>query len=344
MIINNGSYKKIFVDAKMEQFLINSGTFERLDLTGDGSGGCNTIHISFYGVKGTINIQGVKCKSISFVDVMGKDTDLSISNSSCAELKINRYVNDGRLKLFNVDITDDNDAGKAIIHQSNLSKAEFYNINYGKHALVDIVESFIAEVNFIKVNWPKSLKKASKKLRYEDMLDRTMLYMQLKSAYNKQGDTILEHDFHALEMYTRLCLARKALFASIEENAHPTRTGNSKSRLMIFQDWVVLSLSHISSKFGMDWIRPLLFALVVNIPLFTWMVAMGSVKNIVYDPSIKGIIASFNYFPEYLYYLYPLRKIEYDSVNISVMADLLMRSVTGYCIYNFVRATRRFVK
>jgi hypothetical protein len=152
-------------------------------------------------------------------------------------------------------------------------------------------------------------------------------YRQLKYAYYKQGDTVMEHQFHALEM-------KVYAIRLLREGEWCTRKG--------MQTFLILLLSWGTSDFGQSIIRPLLTVLFLGVLLFTLFVYQGGAAHLQ--------IGHFNWstawgtFPDVVNFMNPLRRPSGDLKEWPIVTDVLMRIISSYCIFNIVRATRRFVK
>lgn len=112
------------------------------------------------------------------------------------------------------------------------------------------------------------------------------------------------------------------------------------------QTLLVLLFSWGGSNFGISWVRPIIFLLIFNSIFFAIGASCGmfdhiyfSWRNICYPANILQTI------PDVIYYSNPLRKFDEEVFRgWRILIDVCFRVISSYCIYNFIRATRRFVK
>jgi hypothetical protein len=137
----------------------------------------------------------------------------------------------------------------------------------------------------------------------------------------------MEHRFHSLEM---------KVYAMRLWRDGEWRTRNG------LQTFVILLLSWGASDFGQSIIRPLLTVMVFGILLFTLFVYQGGASHL----QIGGLDWSkaWSTFPDVVNFMNPLRRPSGDLKEWPIVTDVLMRIISSYCIFNIVRATRRFVK
>jgi len=110
------------------------------------------------------------------------------------------------------------------------------------------------------------------------------------------------------------------------------------------QTLIVLQLSSWTSDFGQSLWRPISTIFVIGMPLFIVTIMCGGLDGYYFswcNTSVKSIM---NTFPGFLNFINPLRRYDATDVSWGLLSDFLMRIISSYCIFNFVRATRRFVK
>lgn len=243
------------------------------------------------------------------------------------------------------------------IKNSNLGKAEFFQVDFSSFDEVNIIDSILFECLFINATWSNNiksfysdqmdnykkdrilsknlLKKIKSKLfkskiyyreTKEQLKNKREVYKQIKFALSKQGDFVNEQMFHGLEMDTYYKILSWKKYRNISTK-------------------FILKLSSLTSNYGQSLLRPMLTLVIVNILLFSWFnyfdgsyfVPLSEIK---YSDINNTILQFIQYF---LQHLNPLHKIDASS-RLGMFIDILNKIVMAYVIYNIIRATRRFIK
>ncbi|GAA3929290.1 hypothetical protein GCM10022209_23760 [Chitinophaga oryziterrae] len=287
------------------------------------------LFINFNYVKAIMDIQEYFIATTRYTGLVHKETELLIRDVSFTDIQMENLFNNGKIRIFDLDtrITSEKGASLTII-RSNLAKTEFCNVDLRQVNTIVITSSFLLECSFVNVIWPDNLN-ISKEARGEiNLLDKKETYRQLKYAYWKQGDVVAEYKFHGLEMDTY--------------NDYLMANGEAYNWKGV-ENAIVLRLSKLTSNYGQSFLRPLVTLLVVGIILFTWLVALGTFSDlyITCQPNLRGMISTIPYMLEFAN---PVHKYELGLTGGPYVIELMMRIISAYCIYNIVRATRRFVK
>lgn len=215
-----------------------------------------------------------------------------------------------------------NVSSKFIISQCR-PEIQFYNIDLKSFGEVKINNSYLGNCSFENIAWPEHINSApdaKKDNRYYQ--DQREVYRQFKVILQKQGNTYEEQIFHAKEL--------SALEKSLSIKTH-------------FWTKLIISLSRISSDFGLSIIRPVLFLFIVNVCFFIGLFLLENAYSgpIAISINSGSLIDKIGLF---IQYLNPLHNYDETLKGAGVIIDSIMRIVSSYSIYNFIRASRRFIK
>jgi len=273
----------------------------------------------------SILIENITLKTFNCIRLIPTGTEVAVTNVKCDYIKLKNVLVDGVLQLSNVHPLMKQESIFSI-DNCNLGKAEFYNINFDAFERFMIDRSILIDCVFVNVIWPDDIeigKDASKHGKTILLLDKKEVYRQIKYALSKQGNTYDEQTFHAKELNT--------IYKSLTFRKHPW----TKS---------IIGLSYLSSEYGLSIWRPIAFLLVVNGLLFWWYINIGDLPI---TESIRGgsfLRQAEFYIGEFINYSNPLHRNDERLSGYQFLVDALMRIVSSYSIYNFIRASRRFIK
>lgn len=104
---------------------------------------------------------------------------------------------------------------------------------------------------------------------------------------------------------------------------------------------MVLSLSKITSNYGTSLIRPLLAYLWLVLPVYLLYIICSNDSSSTFEkcyeiPSKLSIVESIKFF-------IPIRAFDPNLIAFALSLDILGRVASTFLIYNFIRATRRFI-
>lgn len=300
--------------------------------------------------EGEFKLSDLKTKYFS---IAGQTDDLSLTiKNICTDVFcIDHFRNGGVASITKVFPLNNDSNTQFSLKNSYLGATDFSNIDFNHFAKFYISNSHVAECTFVNVRWKNEIlafneetmntDECAKKIEiinkanlfdfWEIMLYRKEpvvigyfaeereVFRQLKFAMSKQGDTIYEQMFHGLEM------------KSLDRSLLWTRVWTK----------LIIKFSSITSDFGQSIIRPIFWLLIGHWLLFALLVYFNYFPDIQFSSQYdwNGITKAVNYFFETIN---PFRKTE--SGKTWVFIDLLMRIWASYMIYNFVRASRRFIK
>ena len=319
------------------------------------------LKIDCGGLEGSLVIDGADTGAIYDVVIRGgsKLLELTIEDLSIHRIGFFRFFNGTGLKLFNIKAVLANIPSEFTIADCNLGKAEFYSVDLGNFQLVCVFDSYLLDCTFVGTKWPqffhyfeysffgtietfyqKRYEHVTKMLTeamrgnvgkrlpfYPDIYnDQTTLeklketFRQIKYSYTKQGDSQMEHKFHVLEMryQNRLLYFRKEPLQKL-----------------------ILPLSDWSSEFGQSIKRPLVGLLWGHLFLFIVLIISHGTPLIM-KPSL-----TFSDINKTVFWFFKLINPIHSNdlpANATIIIDLTMRIWSSYMIYNFIKASRRYIR
>lgn len=291
---------------------------------------------------------------------------IKMYNIEVGSILFNRIKNNGTMKIVNLNVMENRKARSFFtVYESNLGKAEFFQVNFSLFDELNIIDSILIECLFINTKWTNNinsfqgiqmdyymedrmprtgigyeLEKA--KIRFKRLFgpaevlspyretiyqtaNRREVFKQIKFALSKQGDYIHEQYLHGLEM-----------------NVYNKTLGWN---VKFFFTKAILYLSRFTSNYGQSMVRPLFFLLAVNGSLFLWLVLRDKINGVhIVAPSLSTVDGVGNAVAAFLRYLSPIRKNEDELKGWWLVIDYCMRIISSYSIYNLIRASRRFIK
>ncbi|SHN45493.1 hypothetical protein [Chitinophaga sp. CF418] len=340
MEISGGIFSGLLLSLNCEELHIANAKFNDLAIRNIEEKTIVTIQkllIKFNGIFGNISLNGIKLVEAELTGTIHKDVEFTLMDSHFTNLKLNKLFNNGKLRLFDLSPFSENEQKTSLfINNSNLAKTEFFSIDIAKIGSFGITNSFLIECTFVNLGWPAKFFGALPELNNEQLLDRREMFRQLKYSYAKQGDTITEHKFHGFEMNAQMHYLRKKRWNQPGRNIF-------KKWSMHRQTSLVLWVSRLTSNYGQSFLAPLITLALLGILSFSGMVYWGYIKELAPDFNLSWdrILITIAHF---LYFINPIKRLDAQSINGGLIIDLGMRIITSYCIYNFIRATRRFVK
>jgi len=340
-----------------DQCVLAGGSFEELQFIITEKGIAN-LHITANDLNGVIKILGAN-SFINNVLVRNFSNKLVLSLEDLHVNKINilDYRNESGLRLSNIIAQGVN--SEFTLNKSYLGKSEFYLIDFTKFDLVNIVDSHIVDSIFVNITWTKKIDafqgqleeesenqkilknkitvlqtNAYKNIRQKNELknDREVLryfskkretLRQLKYALSKQGDTINEQKFHALEM---------------------TSYNYTLSWRRNFWTKFIIWFSHTFSDFGQSISKPLFGLLIGHFVLFSTLVLCGVLAPLHFSIRYSTTEGFWRGFNQYFVLINPFRKSDETFQGGFIIIDLIMRIWASYMVYNIIRASRRFIK
>lgn len=315
--IDNGAFENVNIHkAEFEFYSILGGKFNSFNIT-------QTIsiikRITFYNTDsdfGKISVTGVKVDSLI---IQGKVVNqIHISNVEFRHLSLQSVQVEEKISFSDCASLDK--MSKISIHNSNLSKSEFYNIDFSRFLHIEINSSIITECQFIGCIWGDNFFYLK---GYQSIISQKEVYRQLKLSMSSHKDNVQEQFFYGKEM-DMLYILTKWKWKSL---------GNK----------LILFFSKYTSNFGQSLFQPLVILLVGHAILFFSALLLGAFHPLhvsLVNPDAKGLEIGFE---KFFVFISPFRKWENSMGGYLIIIDVFMRILSAFMIYNMVRVTRRFI-
>jgi hypothetical protein len=307
--------------------------------------------------------------NVSVILLKGHNTaaKLTLKDILVKAIHINDFINEGGLIFSNLAASSHEFESKPNselnkysgfhIGDSNLGKAQFFQVNFRSFNTIDFHNVMLTEISTSLVTWftPKQLdhtQTKTAKLKVKDnqygkihselrekliavFHSRKEIYRQLKFASQKQGDIPLSHEFQRREM---------EYYHLIVKHERPRQL----SEFLIL--W-----SSFSNNFGQSWLRALWGLLVASFVSYIPIAIVISNKldftNIDFlgSPLVGNLLdAISDNFKLWFILLNPTHRISDLAENIGNVStwlyfwDMLSRIVVAYFIFQTVTAFRKF--
>lgn len=341
LAIKGGYFHDLRIGCDCKEVEIIKGKFTSLIIApifGDKTPGeINKLELSCQHLTGNVKIDNLIARTILCKGTVNKEAEILLNKITFQSFSFSDVLNNGRIKLTNLKPLNERELKTSFsILNSNMGKTEFVQLDFRPLHTISFSSVYLIDSTFINIIWPERLHIKPYSGDAANLLDQKESYRQLKYSYSKQGDSILEHKFHGLEM--------EKYMEYLEEVVNSEDMSDKKRYWQLQQTLFVLKLSDWTSEFGQSLWRPIRTILVVGAPLFIITIMCGGIDKYYFSFCNHDVSAMFNTIPGFLSFINPLRKYEESDVHWGLLPDFLMRIVSSYCIYNFVRATRRFVK
>lgn len=300
--------------------------------------------------KGRIEFDGIQVGKFTLYGDMPSGLKLVIKNVSCPRFSISNCVSHGRLVVHKLNSTTSFNDWKSFEeyllgvtnNKSNVSKLVntafilndclldnciFSNIDFKNYKYISINSSLISKSIFSACDFEsidKQLRAINSEVNFVEvnLEERQEIFRQLKNSFSQQNDFIKSEFFHALEMSTF------------------SKRVSARKRLGL---WLVLKFSQWTSSYGTSIRRPIFAMVVLNLFPFYLLLSSGAINGLTneFDFSLLGIEAAIG---EFLKLINPFRTYNNSLQGFQIFWDFLIRIISSYCIFNFIRASRRFVK
>lgn len=265
---------------------------------------------------------------------------VQVSDTSINEVNIVSFINHGTI-IFNnirpiIELTqfELNNDNNVIRHEQGEEKGKLKLEQVERESELNIINSDLGNTQFIGCDLAsfKNFEFRNSKMASVFLADtllphknnisttdgankneqRRLALSQFKKVYEGQGDMVRAAEFRAEEMEVyREQLVKKEKFGT----------------------WLILSFSYYTSNYGQSIWLPLAALLVIHYWLFMWALGVGAFE--------------FHYPKELIYHFFylanPIRGYEFRN-DWTIIIDILMRVWSSYMVYNFIRASRRFIK
>jgi len=236
-------------------------------------------------------------------------------NLNCINLKFLSFTNSGNLRFNSIYITQ-----YIIIDETSLGKSDFTKVVFNKNIVADVISSNVTEVHLNETYFPKNINSVN---NYEGARE---IYRQLKYASSKQGDRIQELEYEALEL-----------------DAFKKDKNFKKS----WGDNFILWSNKYSSNHGRDWRYAFGALIAITILLYNSLKLSMGYELVRELPSTSEISEYLNFALNPLHDFDKVFKdsiIEDEDLDLARVIDSIARILSGYFIFQFLRAFRKYVK
>lgn len=289
--------------------------------------GCN--HCSFDKVfVGLSNVQELTITEGDFKELIlegriKKESYVSLLNTRINDFHLSRLKNSGMMEFNHVEFNK-----QVLFETSDLGKSNFINCSLNK-AVFSFTNSKLSDIFLAETDFPPIIYNKGK----TDYVQQQLAFGQLRTVYEKMGDTARSLEYHSRELYAQYKLLKW------------------KSRVFPFLNFTKLNLwmNLVSNDLGRNWARAILVTVVfVALPFFYLLTI--STENYHFDFDIswdKAFISSF------LKFLNPIRNVDVENIFepfgkqigvtwVTHTIDFLSRLLLAYCYYQVIQAFRRY--
>jgi len=274
-------------------------------------------------------------ESASFAGTTGV---ILLKQTTFKNLNLNNFVAGAPSSLNSVKITQN-----LYLENSILEEAKFHDVNLNK-TTIHFLNSSLSGTELINVQWPRKhsfheyknkLKDRKAENKLEVLYPLKESYRQLKVLSLDQHNKIdaLEFQKHELKIYWKI----------VNINTwHSFKLSN-------LGNWLILGTNHLFSDFGQSLSRPVLWLLAVHSFLIWRLLATHNLGvQLEIDPKFWDYNSTMTGIDLFLNLLSPVHdvKVKNDFMkaehSIFGTIDFFMRIASGYFLYYFIRATRKF--
>ncbi len=261
--------------------------------------------------------------------ILKNDSSIIFNGAELANVEIQNLNNKGSIIVRNSDIKK-----KMSIISSDMGKTKFNNVTIASQCLVNLIDTDISEVVFDNFRWNNDYRinetygKGVYNSEENFLISLRESYRQLKSLFSKNGNKIESLEFQKHEMRIHLELLSRHKFETLRSYGNYLIVGTNK--------WF--------SDFGQNIWKPVIFLLLFHLFLFNLLLLfvpeIGLEIGLNGKATIKGISL-------YFQTLLPIHFATVKSANnvdvqIGGVIDFFMRVCSGYFIYYFISASRKY--
>ncbi len=255
--------------------------------------------------------------SIDKVTVTGSNVSgrIFFRNNSLTEIAIENFVNDGYLLFNNISTKP---GSSIIVKNSNLGKAEIFNVDFTECSSIQIEDAHIENIISSNVTWCNRLKMNKKDLR--TIRYTREAYRQIKNIMIKSNNKPEEIKFWGYEM-----------------DAYTRELSLSRGR---WDEKIILISNRYTNYHGLSWFLPFLELVMIDVLLYALIK-----RSIGYTHfNVNYLLTDIVNYCEFINPLHSYIKVFPVESNWGKLFDVFARILSGYLIYQFLRAFRRFVK
>ncbi len=281
-----------------------------------------------------VNSENKKVNKINNLRInQAKGTNFSISNADFESLVFDRsHANDGIFASVNIQ-------NFLTLENSNLNRCKFHKVSLSK-AEIKFLNTSLAGSELINVEWPSTFYEYKAERKNKPIREKLDILWALKEGY-RQIKVLLIQQHNNID----------ALAFQQNEVKIFWKIINTEFRILkpstwhYFANWLILGTNRIFSNFGLSLGRPLLWLFFTHSIWFLFLL-----KH--YDLGIKPVMWNFDKEATleglglYFNLLSPVHDTRIglppNQISIFGFIDFCMRLTSGYFIYYFIRATRKF--
>lgn len=275
---------------------------------------------------------------IGTLDLSESSGLINLKSSEISVLKLNGFTASKGSKLHYLSIKD-----SLLIENSTLENCKFHNLNLSS-ATIKLLNSSLTDSDLINVEWPKrnELHEYNDELSNKRLREKLNILWPLKESYRQlkvlslaQHNKIdaLAFQKHELKTYWKIV----------------DRKTRSSFRLRGSGTWLILFTNWIFSDFGQSLRRPIGWLFLFH-SLFLYRLTISHNLGVEFqwNPELWDTEATKVGTGIFLNLLSPVHSTEivnqylHSPVSIFGITDFFMRLSSGYFIYYFIRATRKF--
>ena len=341
LLISNSNFfsTSVFSFAELRELNFESGDFKFLqfEYLGSESNFLKKLKIDATSNNGIIKIGG-ETTFIQFIEIIGHAQNLSIDiDQVCVNvLNFISFKNEKSLRISRIIPFSTGIPSELSFYKCYLGKATFYSTDFSKFKEFKIYDTNLVETSYVNVNWDKKIFVHLPYLVSENQCTNDIYnkeyylkekenYRQLKFISTKQGDYLNEQFFRSKEILSYYSALSWYKWSDI-----------GPKLVIIFSKW--------TSNFGLNIFRPFIFQTIIHFLLFGILIGFGFYQSLHFSICNCNWNAFNEANKEYLYLINPFRKFDSDFTGYFIVIDFLMRICSLYMLYNFVRASRRFIK
>ncbi len=268
------------------------------------------------------------------------DSIVAFQNIYLNKLFIHNYFCKNGIKLINIQPLFKK--GWILkITNSNIGKSEVFNIDFCKIRHFQVRNSQFSQTQISNIKTPENLKK----ILFNEINSNKILEFIGLFIYNPKKRKFYTELKEKLAQIKTIYINDSVNFSkyhSLELLAY-----NKSLNWSNFTVKLIIILSYLTSNFGQSISKPIISLLIVQLVMFYLMIDYGFFKDTLVisfsNANFEGLKLGFE---QFLFYLNPFRKFEnHFSIDLKfIIIDLIMRIWSSYMIYNFIRASRRFIK
>lgn len=276
------------------------------------------ISINFGELSGFLNLYRIDVEELKISGQINKDVVVLFKDFLVNHFELAEFQNDGKLRFHNFNLYNE---GTVIVRDAQIGKTEFHSVDFSNSKYFQIYLSNLTEIITTSSTFPMNIVGRNE----NDSMEIREIYRQLKFAASKQGDRIKELEYEKYEL--------------INYEKTLDGLGNLKDRFILWSN-------RITNNHGQDY----------TITLFLWFIPLTLLMfslikiNLGYSfvlgfPRANDVS---QYLESALNPLHDFNKVFNDSLVESVgkarLYDSLLKIISGYLIFQFLRAFRKYVK